>query len=91
MPPFYYEVKSMFGTIVTIGLCVYGIIALLVVSIVNYKRSDYMNLIKAYYNIVNALNDYDLTKEQREKLENALFEITRILNDLEREGHYYDN
>lgn len=91
MPPFYYEVKSMFGTIVTIGLCLYGIIALLVVSIVNYKRSDYMNLIKAYYNIVNALNDYDLTKEQREKLENALFEITRILNDLEREGHYYDN
>nr|DAX71304.1 MAG TPA: Heavy-metal resistance [Caudoviricetes sp.] len=81
----------MFGTIVTIGLCLYGIIALLVVSIVNYKRSDYMNLIKAYYNIVNALNDYDLTKEQREKLENALFEITRILNDLEREGHYYDN
>lgn len=63
----------MFGTIVTIGLCLYGIIALLVVSIVNYKRSDYMNLIKAYYNIVNALNDYDLTKEQREKLENALF------------------
>lgn len=81
----------MYGTIVTIGLCLYGIIALLVVSIVNYKRSDYMNLIKAYYNIVNALNDYDLTKEQREKLENALFEITRILNDLEREGHYYDN
>lgn len=81
----------MFGTIVTIGLCLYGIIALLVVSIVNYKRSDYMNLIKAYYNIVNALNDYDLTKKQREKLENALFEITRILNDLEREGHYYDN
>lgn len=81
----------MFGTIVTIGLCLYGIIVLLVVSIVNYKRSDYMNLIKAYYNIVNALNDYDLTKEQREKLENALFEITRILNDLEREGHYYDN
>lgn len=81
----------MFGTIVTIGLFLYGIIALLVVSIVNYKRSDYMNLIKAYYNIVNALNDYDLTKEQREKLENALFEITRILNDLEREGHYYDN
>lgn len=81
----------MFGTIVTIGLCLYGIIALLVVSIVNYKRSDYMNLIKAYYNIVNALNDYDLTNEQREKLENALFEITRILNDLEREGHYYDN
>ena len=81
----------MFGIIVTIGLCLYGIIALLVVSIVNYKRSNYMNLIKAYYNIVNALNDYDLTKEQREKLENALFEITRILNDLEREGHYYDN
>lgn len=81
----------MFGTIVTIGLCLYGIIALLVVSIVNYKRSDYMNLIKAYYNIVNVLNDYDLTNEQREKLENALFEITRILNDLEREGHYYDN
>lgn len=81
----------MFGTIVTIGLCLYGIIALILVSIVNYKRSDYMNLIKAYYNIVNALNDYDLTKEQREKLENALFEITRILNDLEREGHYYDN
>lgn len=81
----------MFGTIVTIGLCLYGIIALLVVSIVNYKRSDYMNLIKAYYNIVNALNDYDLTKDQREKLENALFEITRILNDLESEGNYYDN
>ncbi|MDU7519600.1 MAG: hypothetical protein E7K55_13070 [Staphylococcus aureus] len=81
----------MFGTIVTIGLCLYGIIALLVVSIVNYKRSDYMNLIKAYYNIVNALNDYDLTKEQREKLENALFEITSILNDLESEGNYYDN
>jgi len=81
----------MFGTIVTIGLCLYGIIALLVVSIVNYKRSDYMNLIKAYYNIVNALNDYDLTKEQREKLEYALFEITRILNDLESEGNYYDN
>ncbi|MGC7795387.1 hypothetical protein ACP21O_11410 [Staphylococcus epidermidis] len=81
----------MFGTIVTIGLCLYGIIALLVVSIVNYKRSDYMNLIKAYYNIVNALNDYDLTKEQREKLEYALFEITRILNDLESEGQYYDN
>lgn len=55
----------MFGTIVTIGLCLYGIIALILVSIVNYKRSDYMNLIKAYYNIVNALNDYDLTKEQR--------------------------
>ncbi|MDU6582130.1 MAG: hypothetical protein E6502_11340 [Lactococcus lactis] len=50
-----------------------------------------MNLIKAYYNIVNALNDYDLTKEQREKLEYALFEITRILNDLESEGNYYDN
>ncbi|WNM55477.1 hypothetical protein CoNPh32_CDS0008 [Staphylococcus phage S-CoN_Ph32] len=50
-----------------------------------------MNLIKAYYNIVNALNDYDLTKEQREKLEYALFEITSILNDLESEGHYYDN
>lgn len=81
----------MFGTIVTIGLFLYGIIALLVVSIVNYKRSDYMNLIKAYYNIVNALNDYDLTKEQREKLEYALFEITRILNDLESEGNYYDN
>lgn len=81
----------MFGTIITIGLCLYGIIALLVVSIVNYKRSDYMNLIKAYYNIVNALNDYDLTKEQREKLEYALFEITSILNDLESEGHYYDN
>lgn len=81
----------MFGTIVTIGLCLYGIIALLLVSIVNYKRSDYMNLIKAYYNIVNALNDYDLTKEQREKLENALFEITSILNDLESEGNYYDN
>ena len=76
----------MFGTIVTIGLCLYGIIALILVSIVNYKRSDYMNLIKAYYNIVNALNDYDLTKEQREKLENALFEITHILNDLESEG-----
>ena len=81
----------MFGTIVTIGLCLYGIIALLVVSIVNYKRSDYMNLIKAYYNIVKALNDYDLTKEQREKLENALFEITHILNDLESEGKYFDN
>ena len=81
----------MFGTIVTIGLCLYGIIALLVVSIVNYKRSEYMNLIKAYYNIVNALNDYDLTKEQREKLENALFEITHILNDLESEGKYFDN
>lgn len=81
----------MFGTIVTIGLCIYGIIALILVSIVNYKRSDYMNLIKAYYNIVNALNDYDLTKEQRDKLENALFEITHILNDLESEGKYFDN
>lgn len=81
----------MFGTIVTIGLCLYGIIALILVSIVNYKRSDYMNLIKAYYNIVNALNDYDLTKEKREKLENALFEITHILNDLESEGKYFDN
>lgn len=81
----------MFGTIVTIGLCLYGIIALILVSIVNYKRSYYMNLIKAYYNIVNALNDYDLTKEQREKLENALFEITHILNDLESEGKYFDN
>lgn len=81
----------MFGTIVTIGLCLYGIIALILVSIVNYKRSDYMNLIKAYYNIVNALNDYDLTKEQRYKLENALFEITHILNDLESEGKYFDN
>lgn len=81
----------MFGTIVTIVLCLYGIIALILVSIVNYKRSDYMNLIKAYYNIVNALNDYDLTKEQREKLENALFEITHILNDLESEGKYFDN
>lgn len=81
----------MFGTIVTIGLCLYGIIALILVSIVNYKRSDYMNLIKAYYNIVNALNDYDLTKEQRDKLENALFEITHILNDLESEGNYFDN
>lgn len=81
----------MFGTIVTIGICLYGIIALILVSIVNYKRSDYMNLIKAYYNIVNALNDYDLTKEQRDKLENALFEITHILNDLESEGKYFDN
>lgn len=81
----------MFGTIVTIGLCLYGIIALILLSIVNNKRSDYMNLIKAYYNIVNALNDYDLTKEQREKLENALFEITHILNDLESEGKYFDN
>lgn len=81
----------MFGTIVTIGLCLYGIIALILVSIFNYKRSDYMNLIKAYYNIVNALNDYDLTKEQRDKLENALFEITHILNDLESEGKYFDN
>lgn len=81
----------MFGTIVTIGLCLYGIIALILVSIVNYKRSDYMNLIKAYYNIINALNDYDLTKEQRDKLENALFEITHILNDLESEGKYFDN
>lgn len=81
----------MFGTIVTIGLCLYGIIALILVSIVNYKRCDYMNLIKAYYNIVNALNDYDLTKEQRDKLENALFEITHILNDLESEGKYFDN
>lgn len=81
----------MFGTIVTIGLCLYGIIALILVSIVNYKRSDYMNLIKAYYNIVNALNDYDLTKEQRDKLENSLFEITHILNDLESEGKYFDN
>ena len=81
----------MFGTIVTIGLCLYGIIALILVSIVNYKRSDYMNLIKAYYNIVNTLNDYDLTKEQRDKLENALFEITHILNDLESEGKYFDN
>lgn len=81
----------MFGTIVTIGLCLYGIIALILVSIVNYKRSNYMNLIKAYYNIVNALNDYDLTKEQRDKLENALFEITHILNDLESEGKYFDN
>ena len=81
----------MFGTIVTIGLCLYGIIALILVSIVNYKRSDYMNLIKAYHNIVNALNDYDLTKEQRDKLENALFEITHILNDLESEGKYFDN
>lgn len=81
----------MFGTIVTIGLCLYGIIALILVSIVNYKRSDYMNLINAYYNIVNALNDYDLTKEQRDKLENALFEITHILNDLESEGKYFDN
>lgn len=81
----------MFGTIVTIGLCLYGIIALILVSIVNYKRSDYMNLIKAYYNIVNALNDYDLTKEQRDRLENALFEITHILNDLESEGKYFDN
>ena len=81
----------MFGTIVTIGLFLYGIIALILVSIVNYKRSYYMNLIKAYYNIVNALNDYDLTKEQRDKLENALFEITHILNDLESEGKYFDN
>lgn len=81
----------MFGTIVTIGLFLYGIIALILVSIVNYKRSDYMNLIKSYYNIVNALNDYDLTKEQRDKLENALFEITHILNDLESEGKYFDN
>ena len=81
----------MFGTIVTIGLCLYGIIALILVSIVNYKRSDYMNLIKAYYNIVNAINDYDLTKEQRDKLENVLFEITHILNDLESEGKYFDN
>lgn len=81
----------MLVTIFTIGLCLYGIILLIRVSIVNYKRSDYMNLIKAYYNIVNALNDYDLTKEQREKLENALFEITHILNDLESEGKYFDN
>lgn len=81
----------MLVTIFTIGLCLYGIILLILVSIVNYKRSDYMNLIKAYYNIVNALNDYDLTKEQREKLENALFEITHILNDLESEGKYFDN
>lgn len=81
----------MFGTIVTIGLCLYGIIALILVSFVKYKRSDYMNLIKAYFNIVNSLNDYDLTKEQRDKLENALFEITHILNDLESEGKYFDN
>nr|DAL57685.1 MAG TPA_asm: hypothetical protein [Caudoviricetes sp.] len=80
----------MFGTIVTIGLCLYGIIALLVVSIVNYKRNDYMNLIQAYYKIVNALNDYDLTDEQKEKLEQALFEITCVLNDLESEGKYFD-
>lgn len=80
----------MFGTIVTIGLCLYGIIALLVVSIVNYKRNDYMNLIQAYYKIVNALNEYDLTDEQKEKLEQALFEITCVLNDLESEGKYFD-
>lgn len=80
----------MFGTIVTIGLCLYGIIVLILVSIVNYKRSDYMNLIKAYYNIVNALNDYDLTEKQQEKLEKSLFEITCVLNDLEREGNYFD-
>ncbi|MDU7578653.1 MAG: hypothetical protein E7K43_20910 [Bacillus subtilis] len=80
----------MFGTIVTIGLCLYGIIALILVSVINYKRSDYVKLIEAYYKIVNAINEYDLTDKQKEKLEKSLFEITCVLNDLEREGNYFD-
>lgn len=80
----------MFGTIVTIGLCLYGIIALILVSVINYKRSDYVKLIQAYYKILNALYEYDLTEKQQEKLEKSLFEITCVLNDLEREGNYFD-
>ena len=80
----------MFGTIVTIGLCLYGIISLILVSVINYKRSDYVKLIEAYYKIVNAINEYDLTEKQQEKLEKSLFEINCVLNDLEREGNYFD-
>lgn len=49
-----------------------------------------MKLIKAYYLIVNALNEYDLTDEQKLALENAIDDITHILNDLESEGKYFD-
>lgn len=48
-------------------------------------------MIKAYYLIVNALNEYDLTDEQKLALEYAIDDITRILNDLESEGKYFDN
>lgn len=47
-------------------------------------------MIKAYYLIVNALNEYDLTDEQKLALEYAIDDITRILNDLEGEGKYFD-
>lgn len=50
-----------------------------------------LKLIKAYYLIVNALNEYDLTDEQKLALENAIDDITHILNDLESEGKYFDN
>lgn len=80
----------MFGVIVTIGLIVYGIMMIILVSVFSSKRSDYVKLIEAYYKIVNAINEYDLTDEQKERLEKSLFEITCVLNDLEREGNYYD-
>lgn len=50
-----------------------------------------MKLIKAYYLIVKALNEYDLTDEQNLSLEYAIDYITHILNDLESEGNYFDN
>lgn len=50
-----------------------------------------MKLIKACYLIVNALNEYDLTDEQKLSLEYAIDDITHILNDLESEGKYFDN
>lgn len=80
----------MFGTIVTIGLCLYGIMCVILISVFSNKRSDYVKLIEAYYKIVNAINEYDLTDKQKEKLEKSLFEITCVLNDLEREGNYFD-
>lgn len=48
-------------------------------------------MIKAYYLIVNALNEYDLTDEQKLALENAIDDITHILDDLESEGKYFDH
>lgn len=50
-----------------------------------------MKLIKAYYLIVNAINEYDLTDEQKLALENAVDDITHILDDLESEGKYFDH
>lgn len=81
----------MFGVTVTTAIGIYVIIALIIMYIVDKKRGKKMSLYDAQHEILHAINNYDLTEEQKFKLVDAVKEIQSILDDLEREGKYFDN